>query len=259
MDIEVVEIKGVKVVEKGVGRFYKTCTACNKLKPIAAFGEFVSRKLSDRELRYYRNVCVMCINGKDTEDWGGTKRSRKNHVVSNGRWERLFTHQDRRCAICRCEVPTKKGWNIDHDHKCCPGPRSCGKCVRGILCSHCNTGLGQFFDDPTILQSAIDYLSREKRIRGSRSLETRKKIAAGWDDKRRAAQSAIIQTINRRQNAKKDYVCPDCKQEFKKIDKQTYGGHRKTCLYYKQAAEELMAREPGHKSLDEVLDNLLKT
>jgi hypothetical protein len=34
------------------------------------------------------------------------------------------------------------GFVIDHDHNCCHGGASCGKCIRGILCSACNLSLG---------------------------------------------------------------------------------------------------------------------
>lgn len=67
-----------------------------------------------------------------------------------------------KCGICRCAEPGGKHdtWHIDHDHRCCPGKRSCGRCIRGILCSNCNLGLGHFKDDPEALRAAIAYLAQ---------------------------------------------------------------------------------------------------
>ena len=70
-----------------------------------------------------------------------------------------------RCAICGTTEPGTKGWQVDHDHACCPGVGSCGNCVRGVLCVECNMGIGRFHDDPARLLAAIDYLTRPKRER----------------------------------------------------------------------------------------------
>jgi hypothetical protein len=61
------------------------------------------------------------------------------------------------CQICNRKLDTDK-YAIDHDHSCCPGQGSCGKCVRGILCGACNRGLGHFRDSPQALRKAADYL-----------------------------------------------------------------------------------------------------
>jgi hypothetical protein len=56
------------------------------------------------------------------------------------------------------------GFHVDHDHACCPGTRSCGKCIRGMLCNRCNTGLGMFLDDPNRLRHAASYLESAREV-----------------------------------------------------------------------------------------------
>ena len=75
----------------------------------------------------------------------------------------LINKHDNRCGICKkhqSELPKIMG--IDHDHNCCPGKITCGKCIRGLLCSSCNLSLGGFNDDINMLQLAIDYLNKYK-------------------------------------------------------------------------------------------------
>lgn len=55
---------------------------------------------------------------------------------------------------------------VDHDHECCPGQHSCGKCVRGFLCDQCNTGVGMFRDSPAFLHNAAEYIKRYHQRRG---------------------------------------------------------------------------------------------
>jgi hypothetical protein len=75
-------------------------------------------------------------------------------------YDTLLANQKYRCTICRTDTPGGRGrFHVDHDHTCCPGTTACGKCVRGLLCHHCNLGLGNFRDDPTRLTLAAEYLS----------------------------------------------------------------------------------------------------
>lgn len=83
-------------------------------------------------------------------------------------YEEMLKKQNYACAVCgkkETNKPTRGVGEpvlaIDHDHSCCPGRKSCGKCVRGLLCSSCNHGLGNFSDDPDLLFAAHRYLSRK--------------------------------------------------------------------------------------------------
>ena len=68
--------------------------------------------------------------------------------------DRLLEFQGGRCAVCGTHNSGTKAMHIDHDHACCPGRRSCGACVRGLLCSNCNwRGLAWYESLPSALRT----------------------------------------------------------------------------------------------------------
>lgn len=76
----------------------------------------------------------------------------------SGEWRTLtLLAQEGTCAICHTAIDEAAG-RVDHDHTCCLGRKSCGRCVRGLLCDSCNTGLGKFRDNPDLLISAAEYI-----------------------------------------------------------------------------------------------------
>lgn len=78
-------------------------------------------------------------------------------------FDAMLQRQGGRCAVCGTTDPGSTFWAVDHDHACCPSRKTCGKCVRGILCRSCNQGLGNFADDVDRLTSAVAYLNRTSR------------------------------------------------------------------------------------------------
>lgn len=65
----------------------------------------------------------------------------------------MLADQDYKCAICeKSETEEGRGFAIDHNHKTHEN--------RGLLCFHCNTGLGKFGDDVESLKRAVAYLEK---------------------------------------------------------------------------------------------------
>lgn len=125
-----------------------TCSTCKLPKPVTEF----SRNKCTRT--GYNNCCKSCIREYNS------RRRYRQHGLTLEQWEAILERQDGKCAICRTDTPGG-GWRyfgVDHDHECCPGEFSCGKCVRGLLCCNCNHGLGNFADNVEYLSSAITYL-----------------------------------------------------------------------------------------------------
>jgi hypothetical protein len=103
------------------------------------------------EPAYTRGFCV-----NHYANW----RSVERHGITREQYLAMLASQGEVCAICERTSPGEffGRWAIDHDHRCCPGQTSCGRCIRGLLCRACNMGLGQFGDDPNQLMSAAAYL-----------------------------------------------------------------------------------------------------
>lgn len=78
---------------------------------------------------------------------------RNSYGISRQDYDAMAASQGNCCKVCDSEPSWKAngGWLVvDHCH-------SSGK-VRGLLCPSCNRGIGQFFDSPTFLRAAADYL-----------------------------------------------------------------------------------------------------
>lgn len=90
------------------------------------------------------------------------QRRATRHGMTLTFYMELRAKQNACCAICGDTLSGGRNEHIDHDKACCPGLRSCGKCVRGILCKGCNTALGVFSDSPEILRRAAAYVENQR-------------------------------------------------------------------------------------------------
>ena len=86
---------------------------------------------------------------------------RRDFGITLAQYDSKFAEQNGVCAICgqpdkRVHKATKLPMNlaVDHCHN--------SKKIRGLLCSNCNTGLGNFKDDPNILRAAVAYLEQHE-------------------------------------------------------------------------------------------------
>ena len=170
----------------------KRCPRCDTARPVEDFG--VNR--SHRTGR--QTYCKQCTQGyrreryvadpevqrersrlwraENPEKYREAKRASyvKQPAYYLGKWfnltlddyERMLAEQGGKCANRACDRASSAGhrFHVDHDHACCPGRASCGKCVRGLLCSSCNQALGNVRDDLAKLHGLVDYLERGRAV-----------------------------------------------------------------------------------------------
>jgi hypothetical protein len=144
----------------------KRCRKCGEHKPLDEFNR--DRRSDDGRYTY----CQICHRAAATARYHtldkvvvrreNRRRLLSKYALGHEEYEGMLVEQGRCCAICgvdRARPNTEAEWAIDHDHACCPGDGSCGRCVRGLLCFRCNVKLG-ILEDVEFTKSARAYLAR---------------------------------------------------------------------------------------------------
>ena len=173
----------------------RTCTKCGEWKKAAEF-------FGDKRRKYIgsmRAACRKCtgavVKSKRADNPEHAQRleressARRFHINGPRKRERsgryklkwqfgitmedlivMLKDQDHGCAICHDKiVATGPGRGsrdlacVDHDHRT--------DAVRGLLCNRCNTAIGLFKDDPSIVQNATEFLRKHQNESSGRCLQ----------------------------------------------------------------------------------------
>lgn len=130
----------------------KHCSKCKIKKPLTEFYKDNSHKTG------YTQHCKQCSGDYSRKRRLANKDHFKNTKllydfgITLNQYRDFLKAQKYTCAICPEPIgEARRNTVVDHDHET-------GK-VRGILCRHCNLGLGHFRDSRGYLKRAIEYLN----------------------------------------------------------------------------------------------------
>lgn len=139
----------------------KRCYACQCDKPESEF----HRHYAKRDGR--ATECKICSADRSRKWRLENPEEEKNrwykrkYGLSLEQYNQMLLEQGGVCAICnQPESKREQNLSVDHDH-------GTGE-IRALLCSCCNTGLGEFRDREYLLVRAADYLRRFSPVTASR-------------------------------------------------------------------------------------------
>jgi hypothetical protein len=146
---------------KGTGKHRNgrksTCKACQKeyMKSYyAKHGDAIRKQANE----HYKNNREQHL--ATTKEWVKKNPRRVKHNLLNWsfgisleHYEQLLESQNGVCAICKKGEQSNRNKTLCVDHCHDTGE------IRGLLCSHCNRGIGLLGDNPETLESAITYLN----------------------------------------------------------------------------------------------------
>jgi hypothetical protein len=137
----------------------KECCDCAVVKPVSEFTAII-RNVNYGVSAYAaaRKACRRDRNTKYRAQPGEKAKRRQEYVkrtygLTLEKWNAMFEKQRGCCAICFTHSSEiKTGLSVDHNHET-------GE-VRGLLCLHCNAGIGNLKEDYVVIKSAFEYLKK---------------------------------------------------------------------------------------------------
>ena len=142
------------LLARGRGLQDKRCNKCGLTKPRAEFGA--------RPNGYSRTQCRAC----ESENWKEWQRAnpekmkaqrwatnlRRWYGLTPAKYQEMLEAQNGLCAICKARPEDSTHGKLFVDHCATTGR------IRGLLCNHCNAGIGHFLHENQRMLSAIAYL-----------------------------------------------------------------------------------------------------
>lgn len=87
--------------------------------------------------------------------------------ITEEEFNRMLAGQGYACAMCSEAFAEDERICADHDHACCPKQvkataKTCGRCIRGLLCFRCNTALGYVEKYGDMARAYLDAAARRR-------------------------------------------------------------------------------------------------
>lgn len=131
----------------------KTCSRCSEEKPLDEY--YLVKRTGKLQAACKRCTCDAAKVWRDANPEkfrGAIRRAQllRKYGITVEKYDAMFESQGGACALCG--VVPEGNLHVDHNHKT--------GAVRALLCMPCNTGIGMFQEDATLLRRAASYLEK---------------------------------------------------------------------------------------------------
>ena len=134
-----VKCKGLCVAHLNPYYKYGTPTPTRECKNCSVEYKFMGLHLGSSN-RFCPNCFGIYSKYLKVNNLGYLRDRNTEHGINAFEYHKRLLDQNGGCKLCNA----KENLEIDHDRDCCNGDKSCGKCIRGILCHNCNCMIGHY-------------------------------------------------------------------------------------------------------------------